>query len=365
MKTAMNHSIAKVGMRGLARCLMVLVLLTSVLPMTSRARATSAMPTNPIVMSSQIDITGPPGSQQFGTTITALPNGNIVVTDPFYSTEGPTPIANAGAVYLYNGATGALISMLTGSTAGDRVGFLGVQVLSNGNYVVRSPFWNNGAASSAGAVTWCSAATGVHGAVSAANSLVGTTAFDLVSVGGVRALSDDNYVVISQNWHNGAIDVAGAVSLDKASSVVGPVSARNSVLGTAPGRGFNMISAYDNVNRQLIVGRPDSNIVTLFRVRVFDTCLQDDGNPNTSVAFNTQTGDYVFCAGGAQYSGTGTITRRGSMITLQHTANDRRLTVTLDTAVNRATGSMQKLGVGTVSLTDRDTRNDNCPCAAP
>ena len=55
----------------------------------------------------------------------------------------------------------------------------------------------------------------------------------------------------------------------------------------------------------------------------------------------------------------------GSTISLQHVASDRRLTLTLDTAVNRATGSLQKLGVGVFSLTDRDTRNDTCPCAAP
>jgi len=52
------------------------------------------------------------------------------------------PILNVGAVYLYDGATGALISTMTGSTAEDRVGgtadgFKGV--------VVRSSAWNNGA----------------------------------------------------------------------------------------------------------------------------------------------------------------------------------------------------------------------------
>ena len=48
--------------------------------------------------------------------------------------------------------------------------------LSNGNYVVRSPDWDNGAATDAGAVTWGSGTAGVSGVVSAANSLVGTTA---------------------------------------------------------------------------------------------------------------------------------------------------------------------------------------------
>ena len=50
--------------------------------------------------------------------------------------------------------------------------------LSNGNYVVRSPSWDNGAATDAGAVTWGSGDEGVSGVVSAANSLVGSTAND-------------------------------------------------------------------------------------------------------------------------------------------------------------------------------------------
>ena len=105
----------------------------------------------------QKDIVGPVGSDNFGTSVTVLPNGNIVVTDPFY--DAPGLITDVGAVHLYNSA-GALLSTLTGSAPDDRIGFEGVTVLTNGNYVVRSAFWNNGAAVDAGAVTWCSATVG-------------------------------------------------------------------------------------------------------------------------------------------------------------------------------------------------------------
>ncbi len=67
---------------------------------------------------------------------------------------------------------------LVGSTGLDRVGYYGVTALSNGNYVVRSPGWDNGAATDAGAVTWGNGTTGAAGVVSAANSLVGSTAGD-------------------------------------------------------------------------------------------------------------------------------------------------------------------------------------------
>jgi hypothetical protein len=283
----------------------------------------------PAIAGTQIDIAGPPGSGYFGQLVTVLPNGNIVVVDPYYDAG---PIADVGAVYLYDGATGVLISMLTGSTAGDMVGCAGsdcehgVTVLSNGNYLVRTPYWDNGAAADAGAVTWGSGTTGVRGVVSAANSLVGSTAgdqvgwvglldsgnyllissywdnsaaadagavtwgngstgtagvvsaanslvgstaYDHVGYDGVTALSNGNYVVCSPDWSDGWTGThwAGAVTWgDRTGGTIGPIVADNSVLGTAANGGQSMVWAYDAVNRQLVVGRPADNIVTLFRL---------------------------------------------------------------------------------------------------
>lgn len=95
----------------------------------------------PVVAATQIDIAGPPGSGGFGTSVTVLPNGNIVVTDPYYDDGAKEDV---GAVYLYDGATGTQISALLGSSAGDQIGYdpsagMGVTILSDGNFVVRSP----------------------------------------------------------------------------------------------------------------------------------------------------------------------------------------------------------------------------------
>ena len=84
----------------------------------------------------------------------------------------------------------------------------GITVLTNGNYVVSSPFWSSGTAYSqngVGAVTWCSQVTGCNGTVSASNSLVGGSHGDLVSSGGVTALTNGNYVVSSPQWDNGSV----------------------------------------------------------------------------------------------------------------------------------------------------------------
>jgi hypothetical protein len=174
------------------------------------------------------DILGPSGSGEFGHTITILSNGNFVITDPSFD-DGS--IKDAGAVYLYNGATNELISSLKGSSPGDRVGAGGVVVMTNGNFVVGSPYWNNGTAIHAGAATWINASTGLNGVVSQSNSLVGSSSDDEVSVL-IVALTNGNYVVASIFWNNGNIQRVGAVTWGNGvTGTTGVVSAQNSLIG--------------------------------------------------------------------------------------------------------------------------------------
>src|SRR5207249_172239 len=97
------------------------------------------------------------------------------------------------------------VNSLVGTAVNDQVaGFgmdsgSGIVALTNGNYVVGSPDWNG----KLGAATWGSGTTGVSGSISAANSLIGTTAGDLVAGssnsggGGIATLTNGNYVVTS------------------------------------------------------------------------------------------------------------------------------------------------------------------------
>ena len=235
----------------------------------------------------------PGANNQFPDTVTALANSNVVLTDPYNDFVA----SNAGAVYLFNGGTGALISTINGSAADDRVGssgvvaltgnnnfvvrspdwsalrgaaswgngvtgFIGgggavsplnslvgttagdwvsdagVTVLTNGNYVVSSHYWNNGGGvSNAGAATFGSGTTGISGAVSAANSLVGTTANDFVGLGaagiGVTALANGNYVVVSRSWNGAAVDVGAVTWGNGLGGTVGAVTVANSLVGTS------------------------------------------------------------------------------------------------------------------------------------
>ncbi len=173
----------------------------------------------------------PSSGDGFGSTILPLSTGNVVITASFDDAGG----TDAGAVYLFNGATGALISTLTGSHTNDRIGSKGngsngVVALTNGNYVIESPYWN----SDLGAATWENGKGGITGEVSSDNSLVGTTANDFVGRA-VIPLTNGNYVVDSPSWSNGSATNAGAVTWGNgASFLTGPVSAANSLVGQTP-----------------------------------------------------------------------------------------------------------------------------------
>jgi hypothetical protein len=108
--------------------------------------------------------------------------------------------------------------------------------------VVKSPSWDNGAIWNAGAVTWGNGTSGVTGVVSAANSLVGSTAGDQVGYSssgasqGVTPLSNGNFIVTIPSWDNGALLDAGAFAWGNGTGgISGVVSALNSLVGTTAG----------------------------------------------------------------------------------------------------------------------------------
>ncbi len=203
----------------------------------------------------QFTVIGPAGSGEFGRSVTTLPNGNIIVTDPGF--DAPGPVADVGAVHLYR-PTGVLISTLRGSSANDRVGSGGVDVLTNGNYVVRSPDWDHGATTDAGAVTFASGTGGVSGAVSSVNSLVGSRSGDRVGSARITALTNGNYVVRSPDWDSGATADVGAVTFGSGTDgVSGGVSAANSLVGSRSGDRVGSAGVTALTNGNYVVRSPD------------------------------------------------------------------------------------------------------------
>jgi Repeat of unknown function (DUF5650) len=162
-----------------------------------------------------------------------------------------------------SGSAGVIsaVNSLIGSQANDQIG-TEIFTLSNGNYVVASPNWDD-AAINVGAVTFGSRLGGTVGVVAPSNSLVGMSPNDLVGAEIVKLEGGDSYIVISRAWDNGALTDAGAVSYGGTAGVRGLVNANNSVVGTVSPGGNSWPSTYDTARKQLIVGRPAANAVSI------------------------------------------------------------------------------------------------------
>jgi Ca2+-binding RTX toxin-like protein len=169
----------------------------------------------------------PADGNSFGTNVVPLGTGNVVITSPFDDAGG----TDAGAVYLFSGATGSLITTLRGSSANDNIGSGGVSALSNGHFVINSPQWDNASTADAGAVTFGNGMTGVSGGVSATNSLIGNNNADRIGDNGVTVLNNGNYLVNSPFWSS----TRGAVTFGSGTTgVSGIVSSGNSLVGAQP-----------------------------------------------------------------------------------------------------------------------------------
>jgi len=167
--------------------------------------------------------------------IVELSNGNFVVKSPNWQN-------GFGAATWCNGSSGCAgpidsSNSLVGSTGTDLVGNK-VWALTNGNYVVGSPSWN----SWKGAVTWGNGSTGTAGVVSSTNSLVGSTQYDYVGEN-VKVLNNGNYVTFTQYWDNGGTADVGVATWVNGSNghlanwtsgnIGGTVSAANSLIGAS------------------------------------------------------------------------------------------------------------------------------------
>ena len=176
-----------------------------------------------------------------------LDNHNYVVVSPDWNN-------GAGAVTLGNGATGVTgvigsSNSLVGANSGDHAGSGGIGVLfGDGQYVVSSPDWNG----AAGAVTLAHDTTGVTGVIGSSNSLVGSSSGDAIGSGGITLLDNGNIVVLSPDFHNGA----GAVTWEDVSvGQTGVVSSSNSLVGAARGDaiGSGGIFLLGNGNNYLVL----------------------------------------------------------------------------------------------------------------
>jgi hypothetical protein len=101
-------------------------------------------------------------------------------------------------------------------------------------------------------------------------------------------------------------------------------------------------------------------------VTVFDICLQDDSSASRVLLINSQTGDYIFCCGGAQFIGKGVITKKGNTVTLNHNSSNpsRRVSATVTIGgVNKGEATLQSPpGTTICTIKDSNIMNNTCAC---
>ena len=154
----------------------------------------------------------------------------------------------------------------------------------------------------------------------------------------------------------------------------------NGVLDTTFGTGGKTTTDFSGRSDYLygIAVEPDSRIIAVGQTWLwptaqvaaarygdapFDLCVQDDSS-GSNLQVKSTTGEYLFrSCGGVTVGGTGSITRRGSVIMLQQVSGDRRVQASIDTSTRKATAVVQLLSQGTMfSLMDRNISDNLCAC---
>ena len=138
--------------------------------------------------------------------ITVLANDNFVIASRRDDEGG---IGDAGTVRLIDGATGAQISVLSGDVFGDFLGSGGVTAIPNNNYVIASPTDDEGGITNAGSVRLMNGVTGAQIGV----TLAGDMASDQLGSDGITVLSNNNYVIASDDDRVSNLTLPGAVRL--------------------------------------------------------------------------------------------------------------------------------------------------------
>lgn len=169
----------------------------------------------------------PRNTNGFGSQVVALPSGNVVISSPGDDAGG----LDAGAMYLFDGSDGSLISTLLGSGRDD-LKFARIVTLKNGNFAIVAPEADVAGKVNAGAVLVGDAETGIAGTISPSNALVGATAFDSFGRDAITLLENGNLVVSSEFVDYGGVVNAGVIALvDGSGASVGELSSSNALFG--------------------------------------------------------------------------------------------------------------------------------------
>lgn len=262
------------------------------------------------VVSSSNSLVGNTGDFVGSGGVTALTNGNYVVSSPSWDSVNLFGAATWGDGTLGTSGVVSFGNSIIGGTANDQISSGGITALTNGHYVISSPLFDD-IASDVGAATWASGNFATMAIVDSSNSIIGSTANDQVSSGGITALSNNNYVIASPLWDDGATTDAGAATwADGSSSTSDVVSNANSIIGSLASDQVSSggITALNN-NGNYVVSSPawngnigaatwaDGSVAAMFIVgggnSLIGSIAGDQVSSGGITALNTSNGDYV------------------------------------------------------------------------
>jgi len=139
--------------------------------------------------------------------VMSLPNSNFVIVSPDAREKG---VIASGAVRLIDGQTGIQIGdVLVGDLVNDRLGSGGVTVLTKNNFVIASPSSSVNGLEDNGSVMLIDGATGMQ----IGSTIAGDNFSDNLGNGGVVALTNGNFVVVSYSDFVAGITNAGSIKL--------------------------------------------------------------------------------------------------------------------------------------------------------
>jgi filamentous hemagglutinin family protein len=189
----------------------------------------------------------PAAGNIFGNESAVLSNGNIVISAP-----GDDLIArDAGAVYLFDPNTGALLSTINGANVEDRFGFGALTALNNGNYVFGNIFADINGVVDAGTVILANGTTGRE-----ISRISGANPNDVFGSTKIVPLNNGNYVFGNPNATiNGNVN-AGTVIL--ANGTTGQEINRISGVNQDDAFGNNTIVAL--INSNYVFGNPNADV---------------------------------------------------------------------------------------------------------
>lgn len=195
----------------------------------------------------------PGAGDQFGEHIVVLANGNIVVSDP----NDASSVPSGGAVHLFSSATKTLIASIYGDIAFDQLGSGGVFALANSNFVIASPLDDENGVVDAGSVRLVDGSSGEQ----IGGTIFGAVLSDRVGSGGIVPLGNSNVVVLSPLENRGAVVDAGSVRLfNGVSGAQIGSTLSGGIAGDQIGSGG--VSALGNANYVVLSPFDDENGVT-------------------------------------------------------------------------------------------------------